>query len=814
MTHPFNTVYTGSRLDHIAFPLGGIGAGMVCVEGSGAMSHVSLRHTPDVHHEPYVYSAVSIVGRPDLARVLEGPVPRWKIRARGGGGGGSHTTYGLPRFPDATFRARFPFATITLADPEHPLGVEINAWSPFSPGNADGSSLPAAALEYNITNHTEESIDFVFSYNAKNFMAQAGADARVTSRGGGFVFSSDACDQRPWTRGDYAATVDHPSAQVNAAWFRGGWFDAATMAWRDVSNAACYTKSPPDTGNPTPGATIFVPLTLAAGETQTVTVRLCWYVPASTYRFCSAAGSAQADITGNCATADDHHRAWYTAQFEDIHAVNDFWRAHYAALRHDADRFRRCFYDTTLPPEVIEAVAANLTILKSPTVLRQTDGRLWCFEGCVDDTGCCAGSCTHVWNYAQALPHLFPDLERTLRATEFGESQDNAGHQQFRSSLPIQPTQHDFHAAADGQLGGILKIHREWRISGNTKWLEELWPRVRMSLDYCIRTWDPQRRGIVEEPHHNSYDIEFWGPDSMCCSFYVAALAAAVAMGRALGDDVDTYDALRQKGRVYLEQALFNGDYFFQDVHRDKAAPDVVSHNAVDWKAQSPEAAALVEQDGPHYQYGSGCLADGIIGSWMAFVCGLDDVLDATKVASHLRSVHRHNLQSDLVRHANPQRPTFAMGHDGGLLLCTWPRGDKPSLPFVYSDEAWTGIEYQVASHLMAMGHIAEGLEIVRLCRRRYDGTSRNPFDEYECGHWYARAMASYAMLQGLTGARYDAVDATLYLSPRIEGDFRSFLATATGYGTVGVRGGEPFFEICHGEVSVTELRYEPYRKV
>jgi hypothetical protein len=172
--------------------------------------------------------------------------------------------------------------------------------------------------------------------------------------------------------------------------------------------------------------------------------------------------------------------------------------------------------------------------------------------------------------------------------------------------------------------------------------------------------------------------------------------------------------------------------------------------------------------------------------------------------------VHRYNFRADLSEHANPQRPTYACGNEGGLLLCTWPRGGKPSLPFVYSDEVWTGIEYQVASHLMIVGRIEQGLEIVRACRARYDGRVRNPFDEYECGHWYARAMSSYAMLQALTRASYDAVTRTLHLHPMRAGDFRSFLATATGYGTVGVRGGKPFLDVKSGAIDVQRFDYSP----
>ncbi len=199
-----------------------------------------------------------------------------------------------------------------------------------------------------------------------------------------------------------------------------------------------------------------------------------------------------------------------------------------------------------------------------------------------------------------------------------------------------------------------------------------------------------------------------------------------------------------------------------------------------------------------------------MLGAWLAACCGVAGFLDPTKVAGHVRAVHRHNFKADLSEHANPQRPSYALGHEAGLLLCTWPKGGALTLPFVYSNEVWTGIEYQVASHLMMCGAVAEGLEIVAAVRDRYDGRVRNPFDEYECGHWYARAMASYGLLQGLTGARYDAVEKTLYLRPGVAGDFRAFLSTATGYGTVGVRAGRPFVEVMRGMIPCERIMYEP----
>jgi hypothetical protein len=574
-----------------------------------------------------------------------------------------------------------------------------------------------------------------------------------------------------------------------------------------VENGASYDRPPVTEGDPSPGATLFVPFALEPGAARTIGLRLAWYAGATNLR---RGRDPEPVAPGAAAPNGSAYRPWYAGRFAGIEEMVAFWRDHYDDLRRRTDAFSRCFYDTTLPPEITEAVAANLTILKSPTVLRQTDGRLWAWEGCSDDAGCCHGSCTHVWNYAQAIPHLFPALERTLRETEFGPSQDERGHQAFRTALPIRPQMHNFHAAADGQLGGVMKVHREWRISGDTEWLRRLWPRVRASLDYCIATWDPDHRGWLEEPHHNTYDIEFWGPDGMCTSFYLGALGAAVRMGRALGDDVTLYGSLLENGTRRAERDLFNGEYFFQRVEWKtlRASRSGDAETVFGLADYSPEARALFDREGPKYQYGTGCLSDGVLGSWMALVCGVGQVLDAAKVRSHVAAVHRHNLERDLSSHANPQRPSYAVGTEGGLLLCSWPRGGVPSLPFVYSDEVWTGIEYQVASHLMLTGLVDEGLEIVRICRDRYDGRVRNPFDEYECGHWYARALSSYALLQALSGARYDAVEKVLYLEPNIAGDFRSFLSTASGYGTVGVREGRPFFDVLSGAVEVREIRF------
>ena len=812
--HTYDGVYTGANLQQVAFPIGGIGAGMFCLEGTGAISHLSVRNVPEIFNEPAMFASLSIKQLPGSARVLEGPVPNWKKFGQHESGLGTPgATYGLPRFHDAEFRARFPFAEIMLHDKAMPVEVHITGWSPFIPTDADNSSLPVGCLEYTFRNTSQQSMDYVFSYNARNFMSQpndqgkAPAVNRIRAIKQGFVLSQDAASDAPEKRGDFAVFSSEPNVTVDHCWFRGGWWDPFSMAWNTIEKGTLRNTAPVE--KDAPGASLFIPFTLKPGGEKKIVLYMAWYVP-DTHMREGEEPTDKKDVTVKDASGSlpsAYHKPWYSSRFHDVDGVADYWLANYNELRKNSMLFRDAFYKSSLPPEVTEAVAANLTILKSPTVLRQYDGRFWAWEGCGDSWGSCHGSCTHVWNYAQALSHLFPSLERSLRDTEFGESQNAEGHQTFRTSLPIRPVAHTFHAASDGQLGGIMKVYREWRISGDSIWLRNIYPRVKASLDYCIRTWDPRHHGAVEEPHHNTYDIEFWGPGGMTTSFYLGALEALGKMGDALGEDVSLYKELYTKGRRFMETELYNGEYFVQKIRwTGLSAPDPVEAAKKSFGGDySEEAVQLLQQEGPKYQYGSGCLSDGVLGSWIARVCGLPEPVDTARIRSHLMSVYKYNLKKDLSNHSNPQRPSYAIGNEGGLLLCSWPRGGKLSLPFVYSDEVWTGIEYQVASHLIFEGRVKEGLQIVRTCRDRYDGVVRNPYDEYECGHWYARAMSSYALLEALTGVRYDAVDKTLYVDSKV-GDFTSFLSTATGFGNVTYKKGKASVQVVYGTIDVKKI--------
>jgi uncharacterized protein (DUF608 family) len=812
--------FRGPNSVQIAFPLGGIGAGCLCLNGYGGLQDFSIRHAPALsampdRHQPQD-AGFAILHLPAYkdTRLVEGPFPPEKLYNLGlksqGYNGGGHE--GLPRFRRCVFKGEYPFAMVELSDPEIPISATLTGFNPFIPLDDIHSGLPCAILEYSLQNASDRMVAYEFSYHLSH-LAQKGAEtnARSTSLPGlGIHFWNEAPTGSPAFGSAALGILPAPGSQeqvtaepvIKARWLRGGWFDAVSALWRETSSGRFQPADGlPAGGKPgRNGGSLLVRGELAPGASVTYPVVIAWHFPNLT---ADSAGTGLPQV-------QTVWHPFYVTQWKDARDVLIYIHDHYSDLRHQTQAFHDALFASTLPASVLEAVSANLGILKSPTLLRHESGDLWGWEGCFCDSGCCPGSCTHVWNYAQSIPHLFPALERTLRQRELEDSMDERGHVNFRASPPGLPSTHDFQAAADGQLGGIIKVYREWQISGDRLWLERMYPLAKRSLDFCIQQWDPRRTGLVEEPHHNTYDIEFWGPEGMCSSFYLGALAAMSALARELGhpEEAAVYDDLANKGARAIESRLFNGEYYQQEIMGTGLNDAGFVQALANLSEDDSQEARLLKAEGPKYQIGSGCLSDGVFGAWLARLSGLESLQNRASIRSHLAAVYRHNFKPSLWRHANPQRPGYALGDEPGLLLCTWPRGGKPTLPFVYSDEVWTGIEYQVASHLIAEGMVAQGLRLVEAVRSRYDGRARNPWNEYECGSFYARAMSSYALLIALSGFRYSAPTHTLTLDPRLETEpFTCFFSTASGWGTLTLRRNRLEVRLAAGELTIDTLQ-------
>jgi uncharacterized protein (DUF608 family) len=792
-------VYQGESLRHIAFPIGGIGTGSISLSGQGALVDWEIFNRPNKGSGlPFSFFALWAQrdGEPPFACVLQSPPsPLFDGSGRGnhrgmGFGLSRDTGAGLPHLRHCTFRGEYPFAWIDFSDPGLLLEVSLEAYNPFIPLNADDSGLPVAIFRFTLCNPGPKLVQATLAASLYNAVGYAGGpfEPRYFGAEGlgqnvntfireqalaGLFMSSQRHPSADPRFGSLALTTSWPELTWQCAWLRAYGFDPLQAFWDEFSASGALTDrtyGPSQEGRSDIG-TIGLRLRLAPGESQTLPIYISWHFP-NFGKYWQARTAP--DGTPQPPPVWPNY---YAARFGDALAVARYVARHEARLRDESLRFHDSLFSSTLPPYVIDAVASQASILKTTTCLRLSDGTFYAFEGCAPGGGCCEGSCTHVWNYAQALAFLFPSLERSMRDADYAHNLFEDGRMCFRLQLPPGSPPSDFLPAADGQMGGIIKVYRDWKLSGDTEWLRRLWPRAKRALAYAWHAWDADHDGLMEGIQHNTYDIEFWGPNPMAGSLYLGALRAAEEIARALGEEEEAreYRRLYESGRARMETDLYNGEYFEQRVNQDAhlVAPVDLS------KCRGLDTPGEIK-----YQFGPGCLSDQLIGQWLAHLAGLGYLLDPEKVNQTLRSIFRYNWKTDFWRHANCQR-IYALNDEKGLLLCTWPHGGRPAFPLVYSDEVWTGIECQVASHLIYEGLVDEGLAIVRGVRERYDGLRRNPWNEFECGSHYARALASWSVLTALSGFSFDLSRSAIGFAPRLDGpEFRAFWSTGSGWGS------------------------------
>ncbi len=773
ITWPVLRKYPATHLRRIALPLGGIGTGTVSLAGNGGLRDWEIMNRPAKGFVPSCHPRVGPffalyarrAGAAAVTRALEGPVDEEIYEGSVGARGLNH---GLPRFRHASFAAAYPLGQVFLADPDVPLRVTIQAFNPLIPGDADASSLPAAVLRFQLRNPGRQTVSAAVCGSLPNFIGQdggpiaAGVDRNFNTwrnAGGrcGIYMSSRGLEPDCEQNGTIALTVPAPAggAQVThrLAWRERGWGSALLDFWDDFSDDGRLDARPPAPDATTAMGSLAVKLDVPPGATREVTFLLTWHFP-NRYVW-----QHKVKVYGPCRGVDrrvDWLGNHYTTVFKDAWDAARRIAPRLDDLERRTVEFAQTFCRQDLPAEVKEAALFNLSTLRTQTCFRTPDGLLYGFEGSGDHGGSCLGSCTHVWNYEQTVPFLFGGLARGMREIEFGRATDKKGLMSFRVYLPLARAREFGKAAADGQMGAIMKMYRDWQLSGDDELLRRLWPKVRKAVEFCWIPggWDADRDGVMEGCQHNTMDVEYFGPNPQMQGWYLGALRAAEAMARHVGDASFAAECNRlfEHGRAWMDQKLFNGEYYEQRVQPP------VDKNAV--------AACLMVGMGskdvtkPDYQLGAGCLVDQLVGQLLAHVCGLGYLHAPAKVRRTLRSIYRYNRRPSMRAHFNCMR-SYALGDEAALLMAAYPRR-RPENPFPYFTEVMTGFEYAAAIGMLYEGQLREGLQCIRDVRARYDGRKRNPFDEAECGHHYARAMAAWAALLALAGFQYSAVEQTL----------------------------------------------------
>jgi uncharacterized protein (DUF608 family) len=816
--------YLGERSRYVRFPLGGIGAGGMSISGSGRLVDWSIRNRPALQgYNGYSHFAVKAEQEGVLldARVLNGPYddnpsggPGLRPMFDGFGHGAMRQSLvGLPHFRDVDFYGRFPVADLTFRDARFPGAVRLTALSPFIPHNDRDSSMPIAMFVFELINTTGKPIDYTLAGTLGNDGSNSG-DHAFTRQGGVSALHMRTSDpgKSEAEIGDLTISTDAADVQHQDHHYRGQWFDDLTVFWKDFARpgplperhydgprATRHMQQFPEHG------TLAARVTVHAGGRATVRFVISWNFPKGDI-YWAFRNKPDGQIPNEKTPLWTNY---YATQWADSLASARDAFSRWDRLAGDTLAFRESLFSASLPAPIVDAASATLALLRTATVIRLEHGELWGWEGQHRLDGSCEGSCTHVWNYQQALSHLFPALERSLRETEWRYNQLPSGGLTFRQKLPLGSGFDIIGPCADGHFGAIVKTFREWRLSGDTDWLKAQWPMVKRAMEYAWSKdnpdrWDPDETGILSGRQHQTLDMELFGPNSWLGSMYVAALLAVAKMAEALGEpDLAAKCArLGKAGADYIDTRLYNGRYFFHEIDLD--SPDVLKpfdtgRNAGVLADSFMDAYWSGEHHEIKYQFGEGCIADQILGQWHAEVAGLGLFLDRAKVGSALRAVYDENYRESMADHFNPCR-NYAYEDEGGLLVATYPEGTRqPMVAAPYAEEVWTGVEYASASHMIMHGLYDEGLDVVRAVRRRYDGARRNPFNDIECGSYYARSMSAWQLVNAWTGFHADLVDKTLRFAPREQGDQRLFWSAGTAWGELVIAGGKSTLRVFGG---------------
>lgn len=736
--------YDENHLREIMMPIGGIGTGFFGLSGRGAMGTWEIMSRPHRNWRP-MYSHLVVwcreKGGTARLRILEDDIDE-NLTADFG-----HPAVlaGFPRMKATRFEAAYPFGRVTLEDPEFPITVRVEGFNPLIPGDLDASSLPMGVLTIELTNTSTKALEASLTALFTNFI---GCDGHVfdlkdnlTERfevGGWRGMRWEKARKDPsGQNGTMTLLFDQPDVRLARRWvFRDrpwsgeqlGIFDelSAKGFIADETTGDVCPPSPQDTWDSSMSAMLLI----APKSTATVRLLITWHIP---MRDLKSLGwwSGEKDESP---LAKNH----YATKFTDAMAVATHVVRNLDDLRARSAGFVRSVAARKAPLPMKEAALFVLAHLKTHTIFRLNDGESYGFEGCGSGGGCCTGTCTHVWNYEEATVHLFPELHRTLIEAHLVNGVTDSGAERFRISLPLAGQKWNG-AAADGQMGLIIRCYQQYLADKDRGWLSTHWPKIKSMIEYAWLPggWDADKDGVMEGIQHNTYDVEFIGPNPLCTGWYLAALAAEEKMAEAMGDAAfaKTCHDLRTRGAKWMDENLYNGRFYVQRTGKPPANPAPLSSLSDEFKTSDPR-----------WQLGAGCLIDQLLGQYKANRAGLGTLLDEYHVKNALKSVFRYNFKENLRDHHNHMR-TYAVGDDGGTIICTYPDGERPAFPFPYWPEIWTSMEYQLAATMLDYGLTKEATQVVETARKRHDGKRRNPFNEPECGSWYARPLASWALL-------------------------------------------------------------------
>ncbi|MCG9792346.1 GH116 family glycosyl-hydrolase [Flavobacterium algicola] len=782
---PTLKTYEKDFLQRIAMPIGGIGTGTISLKGNGALQDWEIMSSPakgfnpwllkgpPVNRAPFFAIYIKEENKRGQAILLEGPPTALDYE---GDMGAKGTNHGFPRFEEAVFKTAYPFGQVQLKDNSLPIEVSMGAFNPLIPGDVDDSSIPMAVLIYSVKNTSNKPITIAIAGTIENFIGFDGSKGKAIKnvnsikeingiRGINYTSNGVNKDSEQW--GTFSlATISEGQMSYRTNWTETKWGDTTLDFWDDFTDDGLL-EDRKSLGEDAPMGSVAVKTTLKSGEQKDIKFLITWAFPNR-----SAWRNTKANV-GN----------YYATKYIDSWDVLEQTVPKLAVLENKTVEFVNTVIKSDFPTIVKEAALFNLAHLRTQLAFRTKEGYMLGWEGTSSNAGRGIGSCTHVWNYDQTTPFLFGELAKTMRDTEFGFATDENGLMSFRIDLPLKTDAQKWGAAAaDGQMGSIMKFYREWKLSGDDEFLKSHWPKVKKALEFAwIKGgWDANKDGVMEGAQHNTMDVEYFGPNPQMGFWYLGALRATEEMAKYLGEKsfAKTCRSLYKNGSSYLDEKLFNGEYYEQEI-----VPPMLAENVANGLIKGLGAKDLTS---PDYQLGKGVLVDQLVGQVMAHILDLGYLANKENMTKTNNAIIKYNHLDSMLKHPNFMR-SYALGDEAALVMAGYP-GERPKKPFPYFTEVMTGFEYTAAVGMLYENQFDMGFNTMQDVRDRYDGKKRNPYNEAEFGNHYARSMMAWGGILAITGFNYSAVDHSMKFNAK-NGNY--FWSNGYQYGSVTICGTE-----------------------
>jgi uncharacterized protein (DUF608 family) len=644
---------------------------------------------------------------------------------------------------EIVFEATYPMASIRYISKELPLEITANVYSPFIPLDEKSSGLPCTIYSFSIKNNSQMPVSVSILGWLEN---------KVSIRSAG---SKDIRRNEVLAEGKLKTVQG--SINLNGSLLQLQDPDFGTLG---IASLGGDSKAITD---------LQFPITLASFAQQNekftektidqqliAAVRAVYQIkPGATIEAHFSIAWHFANLKLNQAIQDKGR--YYANWFSSASEVLTYVHQNFSSLSNTSKLWKNTWFDSSLPWWFLERTFSNISTLATTTAHRFRSGRFYAWEG----VGCCEGTCTHVWQYAQAVGRIFPGIERdTRQRIDLGLSLQPDGMIWYRGEVVKT-------AAIDGQAGTILRIYREHQMSVDKKFLNKNWDKIKLATEWVIRQ-DKNQDGMEDTPIENTLDAVWDGEIAWLVGLCIAAVKAAGAMAAEMKDS--EFEKICNdyviKGSRNMEEKLFNGEYFIHRPNEIKGREKLGSYNT--------------------------CHIDQVYGQSWSHQVALGRIIDQEKTLKALQSLWKYNFTPDVgpyIKERTGGRP-YALAGEGGLVMNTNPKnetrpyGDNITWQLGYFHECMSGFEHQVASHMMAEGMTDEAMVITRMIHDRYHAAKRNPFNEIECSDHYARAMASYGTFITACGFEYHGPNGHMAFNPKLNPEkFKAPFTSAAAWG-------------------------------